>query len=151
MTETARRRLGGCLRCAPRTKRPSWGMESSAEGPPYRQLKAWAESRDLAVSIYKLCVRRAKTIDRGLADQIRRAAISIPSNIAEGNGRGTNRDSLRFLYIARGSLCELESQIDVCLRAGLIEVEDSRSIAGQITLVGRLIGGLITYRKSRPD
>jgi hypothetical protein len=53
-------------------------MESSAEGPPYRQLKAWAESRDLAVLIYKLCVRRAKTIDRGLADQIRRAAIFHP-------------------------------------------------------------------------
>ena len=53
-------------------------MESSAEGPPYRQLKAWAESRNLAVLIYKLCVRRAKTIDRGLADQIRRAAIFHP-------------------------------------------------------------------------
>ena len=126
-------------------------MESSAEGPPYRQLKAWAESRDLAVLIYKLCVRRAKSIDRGLADQIRRAAISIPSNIAEGNGRGTNRDSLRFLYIARGSLCELESQTDVCLRAGLIEAEDSRNITDQMALVGRLIGGLIAYRKSRPD
>lgn len=126
-------------------------MESSAEGPPYRQLKAWSESRDLAVLIYKLCVRRTKTIDRGLADQIRRAAISIPSNIAEGNGRGTNRDSLRFLYIARGSLCELESQMDVCLRAGLIEAEDGLSITDQMRLVGRLIGGLITYRKSRPD
>jgi four helix bundle protein len=126
-------------------------MESSAEGPPYRQLKAWTESRDLAVLIYKLCVRRRATIDRGLADQLRRAAISIPSNIAEGNGRGTNRDSLRFLYIARGSLCELESQIDVCQRAGLIEIEDSRNITDQMALVGRLIGGLISYRKSRPD
>jgi len=86
-----------------------------------------------------------------LADQLRRAAISIPSNVAEGNGRGTNRDSLRFLYIARGSLCELESQIDVCLLAGLIETEDSRNIADQMTLVGRLIGGLISYRKSRTD
>jgi len=103
------------------------------------------------VLVYKLCVRRAKTIDRGLADQIRRAAISIPSNIAEGNGRGTNRDSLRFLYIARGSLCELESQMDVCLLAGLIEAEDSLNITDQMRLVGRLIGGLITYRKSRPD
>jgi four helix bundle protein len=63
-------------------------MESSAEGAPYRQLKAWAESRDLAVLIYKLCVRRAKTIDRGLADQIRRAAISIPSNIAKATVGG---------------------------------------------------------------
>jgi four helix bundle protein len=79
-------------------------------------------------SIYKLCVRRAKTIDRGLADQIRRAAISIPSNITEGNCRGTNRGSLRFLYIARGSPCELESQIDACQRSGLIEKEDSRKI-----------------------
>ena len=126
-------------------------MEITQDGPPYRQLKAWSESRDLAVLIYKLCVRRAKTIDRGLADQIRRAAISIPSNIAEGNGRGTNRDSLRFLYIARGSLCELESQIDVCQLTGLIESEDSRNITDQMSLVGRLIGGLITYRKSRPD
>jgi len=57
-------------------------METTQDGPPFRQLKAWAESRDLAVLIDKLCVRRAKTIDRGLADQVRRAAISIPSNIA---------------------------------------------------------------------
>jgi four helix bundle protein len=151
MTETARRRLGECLLCHELNRRPTWAMESSADGPPYRQLKAWAESRDLAVLIYRLCVRRTKTIDRGLADQIRRAAISIPSNVAEGNGRGTNRDSLRFLYIARGSLCELESQIDVCLRAGLIETGDSRNITDQLALVGRLIGGLISYRKSRPD
>ena len=151
MTETARRRLRECLRCDMRPKRPSQRMETTSEGPPYRQLKAWAESRDLAVLIYKLCVRRRATIDRGLADQIRRAAISIPSNIAEGNGRGTNRDSLRFLYIARGSLCELESQIDVCLKADLIETGDSKNIADQMALVGRLIGGLISYRKSRPD
>lgn len=126
-------------------------MEITQDGPPYRQLKAWSESRDLAVLIYKLCVKRAKSIDRGLANQIRRAAISIPSNIAEGNGRGTNRDSLRFLYVARGSLCELESQMDVCQRAGLIEAEDSLNITDQMRLVGRLIGGLIVYRKSRPD
>ncbi|MFN5655631.1 MAG: four helix bundle protein, partial [Verrucomicrobiota bacterium] len=87
----------------------------------------------------------------GGAPQSRRPACSPHPNRPDPNGRGTNRDSLRFLYIARGSLCELESQIDVCLRAGLIEVEDSRSIAGQMTLVGRLIGGLITYRKYRSD
>ena len=101
--------------------------------------------------IYMLCVKRSATIDRGLADQLRRAAISIPSNIAEGNGRGTNRDALRFLYIARGSLCELESQVDVCQRAGLLAADDGRDISAQLSLVGRLIGGLIAYRKSRPD
>jgi four helix bundle protein len=94
-----------------------------------------------------------ESMTEGCIDDRKRpaAAISIPSNIAEGNGRGTHRDSLRFLYLARGSLCELESQIDVCLLTGLIETEDSRNITDPITLVGRLIGGLITYRKSRPD
>ena len=90
-------------------------------------------------------------MDRGLADQIRRAAISIPSNIAEGNGQGTNRGSLRFLYIARDSLCELETQVEVCLRLDIIPTEDAHSLNERMALVGRLIGGLITYRKSRPD
>ena len=151
MTDSPRLQLGNNLRCDKMIKRPSRRMETTQDGPPYRQLKAWIESRDLAVLIYRLCVRRPASMDRGLTDQIRRAAISIPSNIAEGNGRGTNRDSLRFLYIARGSLCELESQIDVCQRTGLIKIEDSRNITEQMVLVGRLIGGLITYRKSRPD
>jgi four helix bundle protein len=126
-------------------------MKMTQDGPPYRQLKAWIESRDLAVLIYRLCARRPASMDRGLADQIRRAAISIPSNIAEGNGRGTNRDSLRFLYIARGSLCELETQVEVCLRLDIIPAEDAHSLNERMALVGRLIGGLITYRKSRPD
>jgi four helix bundle protein len=151
MTEPSKPRLGNNLRCDETAKRTSRRMETTQDGPPYRQLKAWIESRDLAVLIYRLCAKRPASMDRGLTDQIRRAAISIPSNIAEGNGRGTNRDSLRFLYIARGSLCELESQIDVCQHTGLIEIEVGRNITGQMTLVGRLIGGLITYRKSRPD
>ena len=151
MTEPSRPRLGNSLRCDETEKRTSRHMEMTQDGPPYRQLKAWIESRDLAVLIYRLCARRPASMDRGLADQIRRAAISIPSNIAEGNGRGTNRDSLRFLYIARGSLCELETQVEVCLRLDIIPAEDAHSLNERMALVGRLIGGLITYRKSRPD
>ena len=151
MTEPSRPRLGNSLRCDETAKRPPRSMETTPDGPPYRQLKAWIESRDLAVLVYKTCARRAVSIDRGLADQIRRAAISIPSNIAEGNGRGSNRDSLRFLYIARGSLCELETQVEVCLRLDIIPAEDAHSLNERMALVGRLIGGLISYRKSRPD
>lgn len=151
MADSPRLQLGNSLRCDEMTKRTSRHMEMTQDGPPYRQLKAWIESMDLAVLVYRLYSRRTASIDRGLADQIRRAAISIPSNIAEGNGRRINRDALRFLYIARGSLCELESQIEVCMRADLIDAKDGKSIAGQMALVGRLIGGLITYRKSRPD
>lgn len=151
MTESSRSRLSNCLCCDETAKRLSRRMETKQDGPPYRQLKAWIEARDLAEATYRVCARRAGLIDRGLADQIRRAAISIPSNIAEGNGRGSNRDSLRFLYIARGSLCELETQVEVCLRLDIIPAEDTHSLNERMALVGRLIGGLITYRKSRPD
>ena len=151
MADSPRLQLGNSLRCDEMSKRTSRHMEMTQDGPPYRQLKAWIEARDLAEATYRVCARRAGLIDRGLADQIRRAAISIPSNIAEGNGRGSNRDSLRFLYIARGSLCELETQVEVCLRLDIIPAEDAHSLNNRMALVGRLIGGLITYRKSRPD
>lgn len=95
-------------------------MAQQLDGPSHRRLLAWQEAKALAVLTYETCCRQKHLLDRGLADQIRRAAISIPSNIAEGNGRGTNKDSLRFLYIARGSLCELETQVEVCVGAKLL-------------------------------
>lgn len=73
----------------------------------FRNLMVWQKARDLVVQIYKLTNRTPFTKDFGLRDQIRRAAVSIPSNIAEGDERDTNKDSVRFLYIAKGSLAEL--------------------------------------------
>lgn len=101
----------------------------------------------MAVLTYEICYRQKHLLDRGLTDQIRRAAVSIPSNIAEGNGRGSNKDTLRFLYIARGSLCELETQIEVCVGAKLLPCADAKQLMAQAAIVGRLIGGLIHYRK----
>lgn len=124
-------------------------METRKEGPTHRRLLAWQEAKTLAIQVYEICKSQRQVIDRGLADQLRRSAISIPSNIAEGNARGTNKDSLRFLYIARGSLCELETQVEVCLSVKLLPETDAQQLAKQATTVGRLIGGLIHYRKQK--
>lgn len=127
----------------------AYAMSEPTGGPSHRKLKAWQEAQALAILTYQTCASNRQVIDRGLADQIRRAAISIPSNIAEGNARGTNKDSLRFLYIARGSLCELESQVDVCLSTQLLSQTEAERLNLQSALVGRLIGGLINYRRNR--
>jgi four helix bundle protein len=126
-------------------------MEKQTEGPGHRRLLAWQEAKTLASLAYEMCLKQRHLIDRGLADQLRRAAISIPSNIAEGNGRGSNKDSLRFLYIARGSLCELETQVEVCRDVKLLADDDSKRLLEQAAIVGRLIGGLIHYRKRKTD
>ena len=114
--------------------------------PTYKNLKAWTEASDLVAATYSLCAKHKRHIDRELAEQIRSAAVSIPSNIAEGSGRGTHKDALRLLYIARGSLNELETQFDICERTGLIPPDDRLVLLEKTTLVARLIGGLIKYR-----
>jgi four helix bundle protein len=124
-------------------------MESLPDGSSHRRLLAWKEAKSLAVLTYVICAKQKHRLDRGLIDQMRNAAISVQSNLAEGNGRGSNKDSLRFLYISRGSLCELESQVEVCLDAKLLPETDVQQLLGQAAVVARLIGGLIHYRKQK--
>jgi four helix bundle protein len=77
----------------------------------YRELKVWQRSYRLCLDIYKITKRFPNEERYGLTSQIRRAAVSVPSNIAEGYGRKTIPEYIRFLYIAYGSICELETQI----------------------------------------
>ena len=77
----------------------------------FRKLIVWQKSKDLAVDIYKITSTGNIAKDYSLVDQMRRAAVSISSNIAEGNDRGTNKESVRYLYIAKGSLAELMTQL----------------------------------------
>ena len=120
-------------------------------GPDYRRLSEWSEACDLAVAVYLMCRANTARLDADIIHQLRRAAVSVPSNIAEGNAKGTNKDALKFLYIARGSLAELETQVLICIKAGFLRESEVLLVAEHCNRVGRLIGGLIRYRKSRPD
>ena len=108
----------------------------------YSELIVWQKAMDLVTMIYRASSSFPKEELYGLTSQIRRAAISIPSNIAEGTGRRTTRDFLHFLFIANGSLKEAETQILVAERLGYIS-ENKRSelmkLSGE---VGRLNSGL---------
>lgn len=91
----------------------------------YKDLEVWKQSMDLAVEVYKASGSFPKEELFGLVSQMRRAAVSIPSNIAEGCGRKNTKEYIQFLYIAKGSLLELETQIELAGRLNYIAETDA--------------------------
>jgi four helix bundle protein len=87
----------------------------------YRKLQVWQLSKIMAVEIYKLTSKQPFLKDYGLKDQMQRSAVSIPSNIAEGDESGTNKISIRYFYIAKGSVAELQTQIIIANEIGYLE------------------------------
>jgi four helix bundle protein len=112
----------------------------------FRNLKVWQVGKDLAVEIYRITRTGAFRSDFGLRDQIRRSAVSIPSNIAEGNERNSMKDTVRFLFIARGSLAELDTQLEIAYEVGYIEKDCFISIHGKCSLLGTMLNRLIRIR-----
>jgi four helix bundle protein len=104
-------------------------------GRNYRDLIAWQKAMDLVVMVYRQSVKFPKEETYGLTSQIRRAVVSIPSNIAEGQGRRTKRDFCHFLRIAVGSLREVETQVFIASRLGYI---DDQSTSALIDLAGEV-------------
>ncbi|MFA5946634.1 MAG: four helix bundle protein [Patescibacteria group bacterium] len=88
----------------------------------FRDLRTWQEAQALAVEIYRLTESFPKEEKYGLIAQLRSAAVSVPSNIAEGKGRNTPKDFIRFLIMARGSTQEILSQVDFAVRVGYCSV-----------------------------
>lgn len=82
----------------------------------YKELIVWQKSMELVEEIYRLVRLLPKEETYALSDQMKRSAISIPSNIAEGHGRNSSKDFSRFIFIAQGSKAELETQIEICVR-----------------------------------
>ena len=108
----------------------------------FRNLSVWQKAKTLAVAIYKETSEGSLSRDFGLKDQMRRAAVSIPSNIAEGYARATERDRAHFLTIARGSCAELQTQVEIAFEVGLIEQTSAAKLDEQCEEVVRMIVGL---------
>ncbi len=108
----------------------------------FRDLVAWQKGIELAEKIYEISQKFPKEETYGLAAQIRRAAVSIPSNIAEGHGRSSDGDFVRFLSIAVGSLREVETQLVLSQRLHYITPEEVQPLFELCDEVGRLINGL---------
>ena len=109
----------------------------------YKELKVWQKSYDLCLKIYKITKRFPNGERYGLTSQIRRAAVSVPSNIAEGYGRKTTLEYIRFLYIAYGSNCEMETQILLSGDLGYIETGKLEILQEGIGEVERMLKALI--------
>lgn len=112
----------------------------SIEG--FTDLIAWQKARVLTKNIYIITSQRGFRSDFALRDQIRRASVSVMSNIAEGFERASRRDFHKFLVIAKGSCAEVRSQLYVALDAGYIEIETFEQLLEMTIEVGRIIGGL---------
>ncbi len=112
----------------------------------YRELRVWQSAKDVAVAVYRLTASGPLSRDFGLRDQMRRSAVSIASNIAEGDERDMNKDSVRFLYIAKGSLAELRTQLEIARDVGILAVNAYAEIEVQCAEIGRMLGALIKAR-----
>ncbi|MEM7483741.1 MAG: four helix bundle protein [Bacteroidota bacterium] len=113
----------------------------------YTELDVWKESRKLVGTIYNVTKEFPKEETYGLIHQMRRCAISVPSNIAEGCGRRTAPDTIQFLHIARGSLYELETQLYLSLDLKYINKPKFDSINNDIISCKKLVNGFINYFK----
>ena len=115
----------------------------------YQELDVWQRARVLVSDIYRVTATFPKEEMFGLTSQMRRAAVSIPSNIAEGAGRSGPKEFARFLYIARASLYELETQLILANDLGFLPENEKEALLSEIGHCARMIQGLIrsTERK----
>lgn len=118
-------------------------------GNGFKELRVWQESKALAVDVYRL-IRKSPVLDKdwGLRDQIQRSAVSIPSNIAEGDARKSDKDSVRFFHIALGSLAELRTQLEIAMELEMVSWEDASGLLDRADCIARGIGSLARSRKS---
>jgi four helix bundle protein len=115
----------------------------------YRDLEVWQKARALATHVYRITARFPRHERFGLTDQMRRAAVSVPCNIAEGHGRRSSADRIHFLTIARGSLLEVETQAIIAADLEFVDSNAAEIVVARTTEVTRLLNGLIRYYTGR--
>ena len=114
---------------------------------PYRQLQVWQRGKALAVSIYRLTGRPPLAADFGLRDQVRRAAISVCSNIAEGDTRQGAKETVQFLYIAKGSLAEVSAQLEIAMEIYPALADKISSLIRECDEISAMLQALINHRR----
>jgi len=113
----------------------------------FKDLIVWQRGKNLAVMIYKITGNGKLKQDFGLRDQIQRSAVSIASNLAEGDERGTSKESVRFFYIAKGSLAELQTQVQIAHEIGYLDRKVYERIELECLELAKMIGKLIKVRQ----
>ncbi len=108
----------------------------------YRDLTAWKVAMTFVLAIYRATRSFPRDELFGLVSQLRRAAVSIPSNIAEGYGRNSTRELHQFVGMARGSLAEVETQLDISRELGYLSAGDAKELPKQARRLGQLLTGL---------
>lgn len=111
----------------------------------FEDIEAWQKARELTKAIYALSNDGQFARDFGLRDQVRRASVSIMSNIAEGFGRGGNKEFIQFLSTAKGSASEVQAQLYVALDAGYINQDQFQKLYSETEATARMIAGLLRY------
>ena len=109
----------------------------------YKDLNTWQKAMDLTTEVYRLTKKLPKDELYGLTNQLRRAAVSIPSNIAEGNARFSTKEYLHFLSITRGSVAEVETQLLLCVRLKYLAQEDIEAALSLLNETGRMLNSMI--------
>lgn len=123
-------------------------MMSSGKIKEFTDLNAWKESHKLVLLVYKVTRSFPREETYSLTDQMRRAATSITSNIAEGFGRQTYKEKIQFYYMAQGSLIELKNQLIIAKDVGYFDKTNFEVLMSQADIAHRLLQGLITKSKS---
>ena len=116
---------------------------------PHKKLNAWTDAVDLAQQIYRVTERFPSNEQFGLTSQIRRAAVSIPSNVAEGAARQTKKEFLQFIQISKGSLSELDTQLELARRLEYLTQIEWESLNELLKRVDRMLSGLIRHLRAK--
>lgn len=117
----------------------------------FKSLLVWQKSKSMATEIYRLTSDGPIKRDFSLVDQLQRSAVSVPSNIAEGDERKSDKDSVRFFYIAKGSLAELATQLEIARDVGYLTIAQVDPFVSECVELGKMLGALIRARsRSEP-
>jgi len=109
----------------------------------HKDLDVWKKAIDLSVEIYRLSRSFPKEETYAMTSQMRRASVSVASNIAEGAARRTNKDFIHFLHMALGSASELDAQIEIVVRAGIADKDEMKVLQNRVGDVSKMLYGLI--------